>query len=377
MTKTTHPNVIMITVDMVRSDKRSSAPIFDKLLHDGVLFSEMITHAPYTIASLHAIFSGMLGSQTGVDAYFKSAKFDNDNCRTLPSHLKNNGYYTVADLMNEITAPHQGFDEVLIHDEHTDDLAVRHKGILKRLKNDCKNNPFFVYLHYSYIHREIVKNVISKYEDFDEEYFKNMEENEKKYKEYVQTAGSYLEDVIDESKKLGLYGNDLFVIFTDHGCSVGEKPGEKAYGIYAYDYTLKVWSYFICPGRLPQNREIKNLVRTIDIPATILDILDITPQEGNKKMVGASMLPIIEGKDKTDREAYVETAGLDGPHPSPFEPNIFCVRTKKWKLIYNSTTQKRELYDLENDKQETNNLAGKLPDIEETLFKTIEKRGLG
>lgn len=376
MLKKDKPNIVMITLDMVRTDKRNCSPVFSQLIKDGVLFSEMITHAPYTIASLHAIFSGMWGSQTGVDAYYKSVKFDNENCRTLASHLKENGYYTAADLMNEITAPHQGMDEVNIHDENKDDLTARHKEILRRLKTECKDKPFFVYLHYSYIHREIVKNVIRKYKDFDPEYFNSTKDNEIRYEEYVKMAGAYLSEIIEESKKLGLYDNDLFVIFTDHGCSIGEKPGEKAYGIYTYDYTLKVWCYFVYPKSLPNNLEIKNQVRTIDIAPTILELVNISPREGNKKMTGSSLLPMINGLDNADREAYVETAGLEGPNPSPFAPNVFCVRTKKWKLIYNSTTDKRELYDMENDRQENNNLCGQFPEIEEELFRKIKQRGL-
>ncbi|MFH1888980.1 MAG: sulfatase-like hydrolase/transferase [Candidatus Omnitrophota bacterium] len=370
------PNIVMITVDMVRCDKRGCSPIFAQLGGDGVLFSEMITHAPYTIASLHAIFSGMLGSQTGVDAYYKSVKFDNENCRTLPAHLKDNGYYTLADLMSPLTAPSQGFDEVLIHDEYKDDLLERHKSILARLKNERRDKPFFAYLHYSYIHREIVKNVIRKYEDFDEKYFNNLKANEENYEQYVRIAGDYLTAIISEAKKLGFYGNDLFVILTDHGCSVGEKPGEKAYGIYAYDYTLKVWCYFVYPARLPAGLEVKTQARTVDIAPTIIDMLKINPNEGKKCMIGKSLLPVIDGVEKADREAYTETAGLDGPYPSPYEPNIFCVRTKKWKLIYNSATEKRELYDLQNDKEEKNNLSGRYPDIEEELFGRIRQRGL-
>ncbi|MDD4939905.1 MAG: sulfatase-like hydrolase/transferase [Candidatus Omnitrophica bacterium] len=370
------PNIIMITVDMVRSDKRSCSPVFSEIQRDGVLFSGMITHAPYTIASLHAIFSGMLGSQTGVDAYYKSVKFDNKNCRTLPAHLKENGYYTAADLMSPLTAPSQGLDEVLVHDEHKDDLLERHSSILARLKKDCADRPFFVYLHYSYIHREIVKNVIRKFGDFDEKYFNNQKLNEKNYEQYVKKAGEYVAGIISEAGKLGLYKNDLFVILTDHGCSVGEKPGEKAYGIYTYDYTLRVWCYFVYPARLPVGLEIETQVRTIDIAPTIMDIVNISPNEGNKRMTGKSLLPVINGQDTLDREAYVETAGLDGPYPSPYEPNIFCVRTKKWKLVYNSATDKRELYDMEKDKEEKTNLSGKFPEIEEELFKRIKQRGL-
>ena len=84
----------------------------------------------------------------------------------------------------------------------------------------------------------------------------------------------------------------------------------------------------------------------------------------------------FRGDDRDDREVYVETAGLDGPTPSPTEANVFCVRNRNWKLIYNSTSKVRELYDLTADPSETRNLAGQKPDIEGPLFEKIRRRYL-
>ena len=34
---------------------------------------------------------------------------------------------------------------------------------------------------------------------------------------------------------------------SDHGISVGEKLGERAYGAFCYDYTLRTFAYFMFP----------------------------------------------------------------------------------------------------------------------------------
>ena len=52
------------------------------------------------------------------------------------------------------------------------------------------------------------------------------------------------------------------------------------------------------------------------------------------------------------------------------------MRNRTWKLIYNSTTKQRELYDLAADPQEQNDLAGKRPDVEDPLFEKIRRRYL-
>ena len=101
---------------------------------------------------------------------------------------------------------------------------------------------------------------------------------------------------------------------------------------------------------------------------TILDILKIKPDTNYKLMEGKSLMGMIEGRDKEDRIAFCETGGLEGPYPSPYGPNIKCIRSKKWKLIYNTTTQKRELYNLEDDPDEQDNCIEKYPDISAELW---------
>lgn len=360
------PNVIVLTVDMVRNDMLGQFPTFQKLKKRGVLFSGMITYAPYTIASLHAIFTGMYGTDTNVDGYFKPVKFNKDTCLTLPQYLQANGYHTEGDIMADLTVPHQGFDKVVVHDEHKDNLLERHKTIINNAAK--RKKEFFLYLHYSNIHTEIVKNVIKKYGDFDEAYFGKREDNRKRYEEYVQKACNYLEGIIATVDKHNLWENTLFVILSDHGCGIGEKPGEKAYGIFTYDYSIKVFCFFICEQLLPKNEEIKVQVRTIDIMPTILELLHIKQDKTRKRIKGESLMGIIKGEDTQDRLAFCETGGLDGPHPSPYSPNVKCVRSRKWKLIYNTTTKQKELYDLENDPGELDNCIDKHPDVASELW---------
>lgn len=369
------PNVVFVLIDMVRADHRAGRKIFEELGRRGVSFPRMFTHAPYTIASVHAFMSGMYGSLTGVDAYYKAPKYDGAACKTLAQHFSENGYYCLADFMNPGIAPHQGFDEVRVHDEFKDDLLARHKAMLDEVQG---RKPYFLYLHYSYVHREIVTNVIKKFTDSDPAYFgpEHHNENEARYNSYVDLAEEYMTGLLAHIDRLGV-GDDSIVLFmTDHGCGIGEKPGEKAYGIYAYDYTINVWAYLLHERRLPRGLEVPVMVRTIDLAPTLLELCGIDPVEGAKEMQGTSLLPVIDGTDQSDREAYVETAGLDGPTPSPYEANVFCVRNRTWKLIYNSTTKTRELYDLRADPKEQNNLAGTRPDVEDAMFEKIRRRYL-
>ncbi|MEK6949580.1 MAG: sulfatase, partial [Nanoarchaeota archaeon] len=61
-----------------------------------------------------------------------------------------------------------------------------------------------------------------------------------------------------------------------------------------------------------------------------------------------------------------------GPTPSPDKHNIKSIRTETWKLIYNETTNKKELYNLEKDPEETVNLAGTEPELENYLWESLK-----
>ena len=359
----------MILLDGLRYDALEKMPYYNRLKKEAVFFSQLITYAPYTLASLHSLFSGLYGHQNGVNGYYKAYSFDKENCFTLAQYLKRAGYYTEADFLREGVAPTQGFDKPRAHDEFKDDLIERHLEILTRIKI---KKPFFLFLHYSKIHANLVDNVIKNYSDFDEKYFNNKDKNIKYYLELVQKSSDYLETIINKIKEEGLWENSIIFVLSDHGVSVGERLGEKVYGTYLYDYTLKCF-LFLIGKNYPKDVEIKSLIRNIDISPTILEILKIKEKQNYKKIQGKSFLPFIHGKEE-DRMAYSETGGLGGPTPSPEIHNVQCVRTNKWKLIYNKTNKKKELYNLEKDKEEKNNLIGKEPEIEKYLWREMQKQ---
>jgi len=369
------PNVLMILLDQLRTDKLYVHPIFEKMKKKGTFFSEMITYAPYTIASLSTIFSGLYGNKNGVNAYYKAKNFDHSNCYTLQEYLKGVGYYTRADTLNSLLVPNKGFDDLLTYDEDKVDMTSRHCEMIREVAKNY--NKFFLFLHNEMIHVNWIKEVINQYNDTDKRFFGKIGENTKRYNTYVYSVGEYLLALFGVIEKEDLFTNTLIVVFTDHGCSLGEKMGERAYGVYTYDYTIKTTAYFIYSPYFPEGLEITNQVRTIDIMPTIMEVLKIKPKKDYQSMQGKSLLPMVTGREKNDRMAFSETGGLDGPHPSTHEPNVKCIRTGNWKLIYNTTTGKKELYDLTVDKEELVNLEGKFPEIEISLWEKLSKVLLG
>ena len=366
-------NVILLLIDGTRIDRLDKFPIFKRLKEDGCFFSEVIASAPYTLVAMNSIFTGMYGSKNGIDAYHKMFQNPKTGCKTLADYLTENGWYTRGDAMRLSLVSSQGFKKFTSQEDIPDpDFSKIHKEILDETMNEAGGEqPYFLYLHYPKIHHSIKESVFDKYDDFSQEYFENKEENLRNYDEYLKEASDYLDEIYFKNIP-GKQSNDsIIIVMTDHGMGIGEKVGERAYGSFTYDYTLRTFALFIQPKIFPKGKEIDKLARAIDIMPTILDCLEIPIDQSCLKMQGQSMLnllnkteqnkPDIDEDSEFQKIAYAETGGVNGPWPSPSSPNIKCVRTKKWKLIHNLTPNTWELYNLENDPQELKNVVEEHP----------------
>ena len=365
-------NLIVILIDGGRLDRALKSEVFTDISSKSVFFSQTITYAPHTIAAMHAVFSGSYGTRTGTNSYWSTFKFKKQKFKTLTEYLHDENYHTCADVINDLVIPKQGFDDFFIHDELKDDLSLQHKDLLKTMKacnNDGQN--FFLYLHYSNIHTGIMNDVLKVYDNFSKEFFDNKEQNEKRYDKLFANAEKYLKSIMDEIKKLKLEDDSLILIMSDHGISVGEKFGERAYGTFCYDYTLRTFTYFLSEEFT--SREIIQQIRTIDFMPTILDFLKIPFDNNYEKIDGTSLIPLIRGSSIPEQIAYSETGNtLDKKEP-PKEPNTKSVRTSKWKLILNQYDDSRELYNLELDPNEEKNLFGTGEKIESFLWEKLQK----
>ena len=334
-------NIILLLIDGARIDRLFQFPIFKKLKEEGCFFSEMITSAPYTLVAMNSIFTGMYGSKNGIDAYHKMFQDPKTGCKTLAEYLTENGWYTRGDAMRLSLVSNKGFTKLTSQEDDSDpDFSKIHKEILDETTNEVNGE--------------------------------DKKRNLRNYDEYLKEAADYLDEIYFKNLSAKQKNDSIIIIMTDHGMGVGEKVGERAYGSFTYDYTLRTFALFIQPKIFPKGKEISELVRAIDVMPTILDCLQVSTDQSCLRMQGQSLLNLInqttdQNKSKTDEDsefqkiAYSETGGVNGPWPSPNAPNIKCVRTKKWKLIHNLTPDTWELYNLENDPQELKNVVDEYP----------------
>ena len=365
-------NVIIVMIDGGRLDFATNSKVFTKLKNQSAFFSQSITYAPHTIAAMHAVFSGSYGSRTGTNSYWSTFQFKKNKFKTLTEYLKDFNYYTHADVINRLVIPKQGFDKHVIHDEENDVLLERHIDLIHEMNTlSKKQENFFLYLHYSNIHTGIMNEVLKVYDNFSKDFFNNEKLNQERYTKLFKGAENYLEAILNEIFHLGLNKNSIVLVMSDHGISVGEKIGERAYGAFCYDYTLRTFAYFIIPGI--SSREINQQVRTIDFMPTILDYLQIALDNNYEKVDGTSLMPLIQGVSIPEQIAYSETGNPFDKKKPPKEPNTKSVRTSKWKLILNQHNDSKELYNLKLDPNEEKNLFGTGEKIESFLWEKLQK----
>jgi arylsulfatase A-like enzyme len=247
--------------------------------------------------------------------------------------------------------PNIGFDDWNVFDENTIDFNSRHKNMITRLS---KKDKFFLFLHYTDTHKHLVREIVSKYkqDSNDDEYFKSQKENTKRFDSLLPSCDEYISTIIQTLKDTGIYDKTIIIFFSDHGTSIGEKKGEKFYGVYVYDYTANVFCIIKIPNHKP--KIIKNQCSTIDIFPTIAEIIQHPLENEFSNVQGKSLFSLIDSSK--NRDVFIETGGLYGPWPSPKKHNVFCIKSNNKKLIYNDIPESWEFYDLLNDSSEQENI---------------------
>lgn len=123
------------------------------------------------------------------------------------------------------------------------------------------------------------------------------------------------------------------------------------------------------PGKVEPGSTCSTVVGAIDLYPTILDALNLEKPSGHT-VDGISMLPLLQKTGELDRQAYFTWF----PHLIP----AVSVRQGPWKLIrrfesHPDYPEVRELYNLEDDIGETNNLADRMPQKVKALDALIDR----
>lgn len=188
--------------------------------------------------------------------------------------------------------------------------------------------------------------------------------------EQVDTAMGEMLQTLEET---GQADNTIVIFMSDHGEMLGDH-GIYLKGPYFYDCLTRVPLMIRWPKHFQGGRKVDALVELVDIVPTLLDTAGIPVPSG---VQGRSLMPLLSGQTTTHRDS-VYTEYLDANLPFPTPPMLSGVRTDKWKLNFYDKPRTGELYDLENDPGEFNNLwnSPHHKDTQEMMMQTLVARML-
>ena len=161
-----------------------------------------------------------------------------------------------------------------------------------------------------------------------------------------------MQSVMSTLDEIGATNNTLIIYMSDRGVFLGE---HGMYGSgFSYEENVHIPLVMNYPGFI-KKKYTTDLVQTIDVTATILDIAGATKPDSVK---GQSLVPYMKGETPQARNYtyyyFYESPGWNDVRKS------YSVRNDKLKLIkyYGDDIKDYEMYDMKGDKGEDTNLYG-------------------
>lgn len=192
---------------------------------------------------------------------------------------------------------------------------------------------------------------------------------ERYMRDYLKTVKSVDENVgrvLDYLKEHDLYENTLIVYTSDQGFYMGEHGWfDKR---FMYEQSMRTPLLMKFSERISTRPEVNELVQNIDYAPTLLDLAGV---EIPDDMQGRSLVPLVQEADPDWRDAlYYHYYEFPNEH---MVKRHYGIRTDRYKLIhfYNDIDD-WELYDLQEDPMEMNDLYGQ--EDYESLTRQLKKQ---
>lgn len=414
-------------------------PNLDKMAGEGVVVERMTTVAPWTGPSQASLFSGLYPNQHRCNwntlrmrpgvynifdifhaiGYHSVASLSNDKVdnvmKLLGNHTEVVGWRTPAtkiDTLSSKVAKEMAFDEE----------ASRAPMIVKYFtdwldRNKGSKLPFIAYLNVYDTHTRYrpIEPYKSTYISKDDQrvldmlwemggpfmlHFKEMNREieitpemiralKAQFKAQVKTIDDALGTLIKKLSDHGIMDNTIILAIADHGDQLGDHqfPSFHHQGSI-YNCLLWIASVFHYPKGLPKGKRIatKN-IQIIDVLETILDICKIKKPDFLMKSHGTSLLPYFLGqKDTPPRDCGI--AMYEVPRmfikwnlsevDEKYLRKLLAIWDLKYKLIF-SDGGYRELYNIEEDWNEQNDIHEHFPDMcadfEKKFYDILESYG--
>lgn len=405
-------NMVFILIDDMRFDSMScmdhpflQTPNIDRLAHGGMRFEHGYVTTSLCSPSRASILSGQYPHTHGV--LDNSTPLPSDT-PTFPIELQRNGYKTAFvgkwHMGGSSDEPRPGFDHwVSFRGQgpywnptfNINGEQVEREGYMTDLLTDYAvdyleeqdgEEPFFLYLSHKAVHAEFYPAERHKdaYSDVQIQFPDSMANTPENYEgkplwverqrqswhgvdylyhdqtnfeqfllDYHRTmlaVDDSVGQVMDTLERKGMLDDTLIVFTSDNGFLHGEHGLIDKRCFYEPSVRVPVLAH--CPNMIEPGQVSPRLVLNIDFCPTFLDAAGLELPE---TIQGASFLPLLQGKDVEWREAMLYEYFWERWFPQT--PTVFGVRTERYKYMhYHGIFDLNELYDMQEDPDEMNNL---------------------
>jgi arylsulfatase A-like enzyme len=404
-------NVVFISIDSLRPDhmgcygyEKNTTPNLDNFAAEGIQFMRVVCPYPNILFShlsiltslypdVHRVFPQELMQISAGKGDVELDPSLDPKWTTLAEVMQGRGYQTVGfarscGWMDGRFGLDQGFDLYSVTNEIAEQV---NQSVISWLGDHMENN-FFLFIHYHDVH-----SVYSPSQKLPHPYASPPPYNKMFLPEYkgaftgcgekgcstdhlthINTKGDILPpedlnyiagmydggirytdfhvgELLKTIERLRLRENTLVIITSGHGEEFQEHG--KFLHTQLYNEVVRVPLIMRYPKKIPAQKKNYDLVESIDILPTILDLVNIKHVDNFQ---GKSLFPLINGTEaRKTAMAYLTGGSKKG------------VIKDKWNLIYDFRTQKKELYDLSKDPGQNQNLVSTHKEIVEDMMATL------
>lgn len=423
------PNIVLIYADDLgfkdvgyQSEGKFKTPVLDRLTKEGMVFTDGYSNAANCQPARACLLSGNYGGRHHVFAVQSTSRGPKNKMRLIPIPNRDglaDDDETIADVLRAAgyatghfgkwhlydakgkrgggTLPtKQGFD-VSYDSFGNGELPEGAKGNKTGPKSDPKGvfdlskqacdfmekqkgegKPFFVYLshhapHGPYQARESTRKEI-----------KDL------YTACVYDLDASVGRVVDKVKELGLEKETLILFTSDNGGAGSQEPLRGNKGSY-YEGGIREPMVAVWPGVIEAGSRCGVPVIQVDLMPTFTEMA--RAKKVKDVVDGESLVGLFKGEKKLKRESifwhmpgYLNKPVTRGRDEIFRTRPVSVIRKGKWKLhLYLeewvldggaasvATNNAVELYDLESDLGERENLANGMPEVRDALIKELEE----
>ncbi len=365
------PNIVLITLDTTRPDylgcygnETVATPNIDRVASSGVLFEEAVCQIPTTLSSHTAILTSLYPRTSGVRSGVVVAP---DDLKTLPEHLKEQGYQTAAFIAAIVLEKKynldQGFDtydDGPFHPVERPASEVNEKVLQWFEEEHDPSQPSFLWIHYYDPHSpyQPSQEWIDKYTP---NYQGNIDGSADQITRLIasrgQTAnatdlahlrGLYAGEISQLDEELGSFLKKLhtqlpaertiLTLIADHGEELGEH-NHFFHGEYLYEPAVRIPFILSYPGKVPEGSRVKELVHSLDYAPTVLGLAGLPPLEESE---GFDLSTSLVAQSKPDRGNLVSFLENEDDRFLDEGDKVLGARSARWKLIQNSNHKRPE-----------------------------------